>query len=79
MSWEEAINAAKNDQGYSLAHLTPEEAERLFASKIDPEKLDNAIEKLKEITASNNASARKFTEIMAIVNTVVSVGRIIIA
>ncbi len=79
MSWDEAIRAAQNDQGYDLSALTPEQAAQLFATKIDAAKTEEIIAKLNEVTASNLAASAKLATIMANLQLAGLVGRILLA
>lgn len=79
MSWDDAIRAAQNDQGYDLSALTPEQAEQLFASKIDPAKTEEIVAKLHEVTASNNAAAAKLASVLANLQFAGLIGRILLA
>lgn len=78
MSWDDAIRAAQNDQGYDLTQLTPEQASQLFATKIDPAKTEEIITKLHEVTASNNASAAKLASVLANLQFAGLIGRILL-
>jgi hypothetical protein len=78
MSWEDAINAARNDQGYDLSQLTPEQAASLFESRIDSAKLDKLMEDLAAATSANQARAVKLQNVLSILGTVVQIGRIAI-
>lgn len=79
MSWDDAINAARNDQGYDLSQLTPEQAEQLFASKIDPATAERLVQELNAATQANNTSARKLSTVVSILQTAGMVGRILLA
>lgn len=79
MSWEDAIQMAGNDKVYDLSTLEAESAVQLFKSKIDQQKLDQAMEDLKLATQVNEDNAKKLANVLGIINTVVGIGKIIIA
>ncbi len=76
MTWDDAINAAKSDPTYDLSTLPAEAVAHLFESKVPADKLEKAIEDLKQITATNETNAKKFANVMSIINTVVAIGKI---
>lgn len=77
MSWEDAINAAKQDESYDLSKLTPEAAAELFKTKIDQNKVDALIVAIHQATTQNVANAQKLANVMAIIQTFVTVGKIL--
>lgn len=79
MTWDDAIRAAQNDQGYDLSALTPEQAEQLFASKVDPATAEKLVQELNAATQTNNTSARKLSTVITILQTAGMVGRILLA
>lgn len=79
MSWEEAIQMAGSDKVYDLSTLEAESAIQLFKSKIDQQKLDQAMEDLKLATQVNEDNAKKLANVLGIINTIVGIGKIIIA
>jgi len=76
-SWDDAINAARQDSSYDLSQLTPEQAAKIFESKIDKDRIDKLIVELKDAIATNQANAVKLANVIAIVQTIVAVGKII--
>ena len=78
MGWDDAINAAKNDQSYDLSQLTPEQAAKIFESKIDQAKIDKLIEDLKTAIATNEANAAKVANVIAVLQTIVAIGKILV-
>lgn len=78
MSWEDAIQAAKNDPNFDLSKLTPEDAAKLFKSTISDAQIDNLVTSIRAATQANVNNAQKLANVMAIVQTVVAVGRILV-
>lgn len=77
MTWDDAIKAASEDQSYDLSQLTPEQAAKLFQTKVDGQKIDQLIEDLRAAIATNEANAAKVANVVAVLKTIVAIGKII--